>query len=112
MSASDPNDLRTKYIDAMQLKLEQSVEDLILTCFGNEFPQDAQNAKFVLASIFHVCGHLAANNMITAPELIGLAAHETLDAQRCIANEAMHTLMKKAAEAMAPAPLDPPKDVN
>lgn len=111
-----PEDPDSDFIDSMQSLLEESLEDLILGCFGEKFPQDAENSKFVLASIYHVCGHLAANNRIPVPDLIGLMAHETLGAARCVSNEAVHAMMKQYGEVSSdpelPVVTPPPKDVN
>jgi hypothetical protein len=99
-------------VQLMQEELEQCIEDLILDCFTDEFPEDAENAKFVLSSIYHVCGHLAAKNGISAPDLIGLMAYESLEAQICV-TKAMNKVIQHFVANPGALVTDPgPKDVN
>ncbi len=78
---------RPPEMDELQHKIEHAMDDLLESYFTEDFPMTEDNAKYVLASVYHICGHIAAKAGIPIPDIAALATHEAIEAHRCLTNE-------------------------
>jgi hypothetical protein len=94
---------RSPKVDDMQHKLEHALDDLLGPYFTDDFPMNEDNAKYVLASVYHICGHIAAKAEIPIPEIVALATHESIEAHKCLAAELLRDSLAKLMEPPPPA---------
>lgn len=106
----DSEDGPNEEITAIQNKLESGLSALIIECFSEDFQETPENIKYLLSSIAHLCGHLAARNGMAVSDLVGLVTHEVIEAQACVNSATLRGLMGPGP----PPTEDPenPKDVN